>query len=91
MSEFKGTKGKWVLHNFSPEGHKSVRNKDNTRRICVSRVNNLQESTFDLLLISKAPEMLDTLIQALDWVFQEQGKCNMFYKIQDLIKEATEL
>ena len=87
--EFKGTKGKWILKTF-PEGQISVRNEIDTRKICVPRVQNYEESLANLLLISKAPEMLEMLKEckeALDRI----GHGIIEAKIEQLIKEATEI
>ena len=87
MSEFKGTKGKWVLKTF-PEGQMSVRNERDTRKICVPRVQNYEESLANLLLISKAPEMLAMLERLSNHfgLFPDDRD-----SIKKLIKEAKEL
>jgi len=93
MTQFKGTKGKWKLLRFS-EGQMSVRNMENTRKICVSRVNNYDESLANLLLISKAPEMLEMLeklIKEFDAEHATQYGCELMYLAKQLIKEATEI
>ena len=61
MSKFKGTHGKWKLGINRYGYYTSVRNMDDTRKICVSRVNNFEEQNANMLLISKAPEMLEML------------------------------
>jgi hypothetical protein len=86
MSEFKGTKGKWVLRTF-PEGQMSVRNESETRKICVPRVQNYEESLANLLLISKAPEMLEMLI----FLRPTFKGTKTGVSLEQLIKEATEL
>lgn len=85
--EFKGTKGKWVLKTF-PEGQISVRNDIDTRKICVPRVQNYEESLANLLLISKAPEMLEMLIRMRD---NEDWDITDLLDLKQLIKEATEI
>jgi hypothetical protein len=85
MREFKGTKGKWVLKTFQ-DGQMSVRNENDTRKICVPRVQNYEESLANLLLISKAPEMLEMLEAIVSY-----GGVANFNKIKQLIKEATQL
>jgi hypothetical protein len=92
--EFKGTKGRWKLAENEYGYYTSVRNLDDTRKVCVSRVNNQIESNANLLLISKAPEMLDMLnelIHAFEGEnlhgFQEER----LSEANQLIKEATEL
>ena len=69
----------------------SVRNKDNTRKICVSRVQNYDESLANLLLISKAPEMLEMLeewVRLFENVEELKEEVN---KSKQLIKEATDI
>lgn len=87
--EFKGTKGKWKLANNDYGYYTSVINIDGTRKICVSRTNDMLESNANMLLISKAPEMLEMLKEA-------KNTLNDIYEydvteIEQLIKEATEL
>lgn len=89
MKEFKGTGGPWSLANNDYGYYTSVRSFDRNRKICVSRVNNLQESNANLLLISKAPEMLEMLIDIRDTL--ENGDTPHIYKIDELIKSATEI
>lgn len=64
--EFKGTKGKWKLATNDYGYYTSVRNLDDTRKICVSRVNDMTNSNANMLLISKAPcfyeELKETII-----------------------------
>lgn len=88
MIEFKGTKGKWVLRTF-PEGQMSVRTLDNTRKICVPRVQNYEESLANLLLISKSPEMLEML----KYLVENDYIANLdnVKKVKQLIQEATEI
>ena len=85
--DFLGTKGKWVLRTFR-EGQMSVRNESDTRKICVPRVQNYEESLANLLLISKAPEMLEMLISLKDRLlyFNDTLSVN---EVDKLIKEAT--
>jgi hypothetical protein len=84
MEKFKGTKGKWKLAENQYCHYTSVRNLDDSRKVCVSRVNNQIESNANLLLISKAPEMLEMLEKVLTAKFT----CE---EIKQLIKEATEI
>jgi hypothetical protein len=94
MNEFKGTKGKWVLKVF-PEGQMSVRNENDTRKICVPRVQNYYESLANLLLISKAPEMLEMLkIYLADLnniIPPSDAQRNRIQDVEQLIKEATQI
>jgi hypothetical protein len=92
--ETKFTKGKWKLAENEYGYYTSVRNLDDSRKVCVSRVNNQIESNANLLLISKAPEMLEMLkelIHAFEGEnlhgFQEER----LSEAKQLIKEATEL
>ena len=92
MAEFKGTRGKWKLANNEYGYYTSVRNIDDTRKICVSRVNNMLESNANMLLISKATEMLEMLkMWCMD--MEERGKAygDCYTMTKQLIKEATEL
>jgi len=88
MGNFKGTKGKWVHMEF-PEGQNSVRNLDGSRKICVPRVHNREESNANMLLISKAPEMLEMLEWLVDSKLLYTTRAEL--EIIKLIKEATEL
>jgi hypothetical protein len=91
MSEFKGTKGKWEVTPYQ-----NVYCEIN--KICA--IGDLGEITEEVkanaLLISKAPEMLD-ILKKLDILFEHTDLNNkptfkdLFEKIKQLIKEATEL
>ena len=85
--DFSGTKGKWVLRTFR-EGQMSVRNESDTRKICVPRVQNYEESLANLLLISKAPEMLEMLISLKDRLLHFNDTLSV-NEVDKLIKEAT--
>lgn len=89
--KFKGTEGPWHLNRYS-EGQMSVRNANETRKICVSRVNNSEESEANLQLISKAPEMLE-MLEKIDNDLRHGYHIQSWVqiKITQLIKEATEL
>lgn len=94
MTEFKGTKGRWKLANNDYGYYTSVRNIDDTRKVCVSRANNILESNANMLLISKAPEMLEMLKSVKDLLEAYPSEAEIHLKaveIRDLIKEATEL
>jgi hypothetical protein len=91
--EFKGTKGNWKLAENEYGYYTSVRNLDDSRKVCTSRVNNQIETNANLLLISKAPEMLDFInrisgeMLRSDFVLNEKW----YEQARQLIKEATEL
>ena len=90
--KFKGTKGNWKLAENEYGYYTSVRNLDDSRKVCTSRVNNQIESNANLLLISKAPEMLEMLKSFYN---TNSGHEITLSELQDrageLIKEATEL
>jgi hypothetical protein len=88
MDNYKFTKGKWKLAHNEYGYYTSVRNLDDTRKICVSRVNNQIENNANLLLISKAPEMLQMLERARRELLMVDPLSD---EIEQLIKEATEL
>jgi hypothetical protein len=85
--EFKGTKGNWKLTENEYGYYTSVRNLDDSRKVCTSRVNNQIESNANLLLISKAPEMLEMLKRLI----QPDLDISDLIEAENLIKEATEL
>lgn len=95
MTNFKGTKGKWKLATNYYGYYTSVRNIDDTRKVCVSRVNDIVESNANMLLISKAPEMLETLKECMRVLSSVQSPATpsilLYREIEKLIKEATEL
>jgi hypothetical protein len=86
MSNFRGTKGKWKLAENEYGYYTSIRNLDESIKVCTSRVNNQNESNANLLLISKAPEMLEMLEKIFD-----EKEVESFKDLEQLIKEATEL
>ena len=100
MTNFKGTKGPWKLAFNDCSFYTSVRNMDDSRKICVSRVNDFEIQNANMKLISKAPEMLEMLekisnILNVDEFLHDTSIRQYFYhqiqEINDLIKEATEL
>ena len=82
--EFKGTKGNWKLAENEYGYYTSVRNLDDSRKVCTSRINNQIESNANLLLISKAPEMLEMLNDVKDYLGSDKRE-----QVEQLIKEAT--
>jgi hypothetical protein len=93
MNEFKGTKGKWELK-INEYGYNTSVFTDNSqnpnpfRTICVSRVNDQEQNNANLLLISKAPEMLEML----EKIMKTYNKGTQTYlDCQKLIKEATQI
>lgn len=93
MAEFKGTKGNWELieHNWSDS---SIICGDNV--ICTNSIyeyateeNQMileSEMSANMLLISKAPEMLELLKDIKDYLGGYRRE-----EVEQLIKEATEL
>ena len=102
MSNFKGTKGKWEFRPFAKQGKYvafeldfdfGIDQKSTLTLWCDEIIPNEEEMS-NALLISKAPEMLEMLEECLD-NFRDlsdtgMGK-EMIVKINQLIKEATEL
>jgi len=94
--EFKGTKGKWELN-------KGIKNNQEyfysifsgNYKVCDIKESSVlikpKEAKYNALLISKAPEMLEMLVD----IVNANNKGNLehlnFYQIEQLIKEATEL
>lgn len=94
MSEFKGTRGKWEARLKGKTA--SAVYCDNTQ-ICI-RARSTTEVKADMLLISKAPEMLEMLnILLYDYknyiqnISQDSHRNNRINEIEQLIKQATEL
>jgi hypothetical protein len=96
MTEFKGTKGKWIA-----ERHQVVRHASSGsispywQQIC-SYSGSYPETNYNALLMSKAPEMLE-MLEKLTLVFDnfrmptEANLKTYSSEIKQLIKEATEL
>jgi hypothetical protein len=86
--EFKGTKGKWEIHEDS---------FNNSNIICNDFYLGEVIDKYDALLISKAPEMLEILNHLhgrIDFSCEAWGSnegIELSNKIEQLIKEATEL
>jgi hypothetical protein len=93
MDNTKFTKGKWKLAENEYGYYTSVRNLDDSRKICASRVNNQNESNANLLLISKAPELLEMLEKCKEYFLLKTDRFSeeRAEAIGQLIKEATEL
>ena len=86
--EFKGTKGKWEKVTANWDLDQCVFIEDTEEKIC--DIKSLSHNAiYDALLISKEPEMLEMLQDILDT--QDNGDVYHSYKIEQLIKEATEL
>lgn len=81
MTEFKGTKGKWV-YDYEQE---SILSENGYIIADIFPIG--QEA--NALLISKAPEMLEMLKLIVDECFIDHEPLEL--KIKQLIKEATEL
>ena len=86
MSEFKGTKGKWIV--FSNAKYSDVVKIKSDKGSPTFR-----ENEANALLISKAPEMLEMLIKIEDILNYDtiEGNSPIQENIYKLIKEATEL
>ena len=93
MSEFKGTKGKWYLENYTDHYTNIVR--------CDNGVHNTiflgsttqcggEEARANALLMSKAPEMLEMISELLkELAFHGYQHSTTIYNAHNLIKEAT--
>jgi threonine synthase len=91
--EFKGTKGKWYLQEFTDAYTNIIRVKTETSDAIYlgsSSQNPNPEYRYNALLISKAPEMLEMLKELKDRLeyYNDTVSVN---EIEQLIKEATEL
>lgn len=90
--EFKGTEGKWEVAE-NEYGYLTSVYTDNSqnpnpfRTVCVSRVNDQVQNNANLLLISKAPELLEMLKRLI----QPDLDISDLIEAENLIKEATEL
>jgi len=82
MTNFKGTKGKWVFDK-TPEKYelKHIVFDDNQFAVVQGK-----DREANALLISKAPEMLEMLEEVKSYL-----SYNLRSKVDQLIKEATEL
>lgn len=100
--EFKGTKGKWKAKEIN--FRYAVGSKENGNinfidcwRQGIGGIKTNEEAEANALLISKAPEMLEMLnhlSSSIDFSFDAWGSnqgIELFNKIEQLIKEATEL
>lgn len=79
--EFLGTKGEWKVVNTSVITY--------SRKICDSRINNQTESRANLLLISKAPEMLEMLKYLIE--DEQLLSESIIEQVTELINEATKI
>jgi hypothetical protein len=81
MSEFKGTRGPWVNNDGEISGW-------NGEYICDCIFFSSKVDSYNVLLISKAPEMLEMLIEISD---RNKGCDEWLERVRNLIKSATEL
>lgn len=86
MSEFKGTKDKWVLL----IGYKSCGVSIGNRSTMVFS-SDCEEDKSNALLISKAPEMLEMLKEVLAGEIQPIEYQSDWDMVNELIKSATEV
>lgn len=97
--EFKGTKGKWVLKQiptYDSFGTVSIGTDElEYKTKSVTNEEQIKKETADLLLISKAPEMLEMLkrfVESDDLQIEDFIEASQLIKeASQLIKEATEL
>jgi len=102
--EFKGTRGKWTRYTASVP---SIEDKVShsvyigTQRISLcydlfendkSKNVNKEEAPYNAQLISKAPELLDTVNELLELLsFHGYNNSTEIYKAKELIEEATKI
>lgn len=94
--EFKGTKGRWVVHVRDGRSGTYFSIDSVNSRVCninPKRIELFKEEEANALIISKAPEMLDFIIRISgemlrsDFVLSDKW----YEQARQLIKEATEL
>ena len=103
--EFKGTKEKWEVFTDSYTNEITIYPSDSTVAIC-SMANTYERNKYDALLISKAPEMLEKLVEIVNildvkcadgcenktWKgFQNGNGEDVGLEIDKFIKEAKQL
>ena len=91
MSNFKGTKGSWIIEKIKD---KFLITCDNPNWDIASTVTDLPEDEANAKLISCAPEMLEMLenfLSEFEYDNATEYQCELFYKAKELIKKATEL
>jgi len=85
MTEFKGTKGKWEVTTSGEYSGEYYLTADKFAPTFGEDIANAQ-------LISKAPELLDTVNELLELLsFHGYNNSTEIYKAKELIKEATEI
>ena len=94
--EFKGTKGKWKVEQNKEYPTLHLIFSDNTDNIfesgtLVAKTCYAPQSEYNALLISKAPEMLEMLVQCKEWIENCNQYASIVKVIDRLIKEATEV
>lgn len=94
MSEFKGTKGKWVVNKY--EDYRSLiglRVKTDNENVFDTLLSGYidEEQEANALLISKAPEMLEMLEELTSANPNHDGFQEKRLRAINLIKQATEL
>lgn len=69
MEDFKGTKGKWAIENVSnPNGSFYKVKVDNSESICNITTRDTERSRLNAQLIAVAPELLDALSEAANFI-----------------------
>jgi len=97
MSEFKGTKGEWKedigIDILSNDLHQIIvySKHVNTHNIAHVFAFNQAEATANAKLIMCAPDMLQMLIRAEQWILNCSEEAKIVTDIKQLIKKATEI
>jgi hypothetical protein len=96
--EFKGTKGKWYLQEYTDAYTNIIRSDNgkgfNSLFIAYTPQYPSKEVRYNAKLISKAPEMLEMLVKMINEFDAEHATHYGFelcYEAKQLIKEATEI
>jgi hypothetical protein len=87
---FKGTKGKWIAKLGDEQTTSYVHIGNMAIELEINGKHRIEEEKANALLISKAPELLEMLIEAVSQL-KGNGFPRLTGKIEQLIKEATEL
>ena len=98
MTEFKGSKGKWIVHLRSNGLAKGIYISSGQKYFLAHVIEHGRtdkENSANALLVSKAPEMLqmlETYVKDLkNIVTVSDARDQRIYQIETLIKEATEI
>lgn len=91
----KFTKGKWEKKStdilVGKELISTAYHRNGYKKDMYGNYDKCEEAEANALLISKTPKMFEMLNKIANDILEDEGYCNKYFEIEQLLKEATEL